>query len=358
MNIGTLKPLARSVLSTVRSAARGIANYRDHQRCVKKTNQILKNIEGVKGPLSQTIVRQCDDYANDVFGHHRFAVWLYVYSAIAGCFKEGWVPDNYWGSVVIPKLKGNYGKIADLKSLHSVIFTHDSFPDILSYANGVFFDHEYRVLHPGSIKDKLFANRDKVVYKLDSSLQGRGIFFFDRELFDLSKIYDLGNGVFQEFINQHGVFLEFARESVATLRMTTVTENDGTTSLRACYLRLGVGSDTHVQSRSHIRIPIDIKTGAFNSVGFTPDWLEIERHPTSKRRFQDTYIPAYDNCVELVTSLHKRVPYVRCIGWDVTVDDSQNVRILEWNGKHNDIKFSEATQGPCFSDLHWERLKG
>jgi hypothetical protein len=30
---------------------------------------------------------------------------------------------------------------------------------------------------------------------------------------------------------------------------------------------------------------------------------------------------------------------------------------MEWNGEHNDVKSSEATQGPCFSDLNWERLK-
>lgn len=50
---------------------------------------------------------------------------------------------------------------------------------------------------------------------------------------------------------------------------------------------------------------------------------------------------------------------MRCIGWDVTLDDQENVRIMdmEWNAGHNDIKFSEATQGPCFSDLHREWLK-
>jgi hypothetical protein len=29
---------------------------------------------------------------------------------------------------------------------------------------------------------------------------------------------------------------------------------------------------------------------------------------------------------------------------------------MEWNAEHNDIKFSEATQGPCFADLRWDRL--
>jgi hypothetical protein len=318
---------------------------------------ILKSIEGAKGPLSRQVVKHCDAYALDVFGHRHFAAWLYVYSAIAGRFMEGWIPDNYYGSIVFSKLKGDYGKLSRLKPLNSTIFSNNCFPDILSYSNGVFFDTEYRVLRPDSIKNVLFADQDRVVFKLNNSSQGRGIFFFDKESFHPNEISKLGNGLFQSFINQHEVFQEFAKGSVATVRMTTVIEDHGTTSLRACYLRLGSGSDTHVQSESHTRIPIETKSGAFNNVGFTTDWLEIDRHPTSKVRFQGKSIPAYDDCVKLVTNLHKRVPYTRCIGWDLTVDNMQRVRIMEWNGEHNDIKFSEATQGPCFSDLHWERLK-
>ena len=343
--------------SLARIALRWLISFRYHRNHMKIARRILKGIEGAKGSLPQQTINKCDDYARDVFGHRHFAAWLYVYSAIAGCFKEGWIPDNYYGSVVVPKLKGDYGKVSCLKSLHAMTFAHNSFPDILSYANGVFFDTEYRVLHPDSVKAKLFADQERVIFKLDSSEQGKGIFFFDRESFDTSKIHKLGNGIFQRVINQHEVFQEFAKESVATLRMTTVCEDDGTTSLRACYLRLGTGTDTHVQSTSNIRIPIDLKSGAFDRVGFTPDWLEIDYHPTSQVKFQGKFIPAYEECRKLVTALHERVPYARCIGWDVTLDDRENVKIMEWNAEHNGIKFTEATQGPCFSDLHWERLK-
>lgn len=341
----------------VRSALKPLLSYRYHHYYVMQAKKILKSVEGAKGSLSQQVVKQCDEYAVDVLGHGHFAAWLYVYSAIAGRFKEGWIPDNYYGSVVVPKLKGDYGKVSNLKPLNSAIFASHSFPDILSYSNGVFFDAEYRVLPRDSVKNKLFADHDRVVFKTNNSSRGRAIFFFDRESFDLSSICKLGNGLFQSFIHQHEVFQEFTKGSVATLRMTTVIEDDGTTSLRACYLRLGSGTDTHVQSKSHIRIPIELKSGTFNHVGFTTNWLEIDAYPGNGVSFRGKVIPAYENCLKLVTALHKKVPYARCIGWDVILDDQQRVRIMEWNAEHNDIKFSEATQGPCFSDLHWERLK-
>lgn len=354
MNWQKLSKLPESLL---RTSLRSLISYRYHRNHAMEAKRILKSIEGEKGSLSQKIVKNCNDYAMDVFRHLRYAAWLYVYSAIAGRFKEGWIPDNYYGAVVVPKLKGNYGKLSKLKPLNPMVFSNDSFPDILSYSNGVFFDTQYRVLHPESLIEKLFTDQDRVVYKLNDSSRGKGIFFFDRESFDLPSIYKLGNGLFQSFIHQHEVFEEFTRDSVATIRMTTALADDGATSLRACYLRLGSGSDTHVQSESHIRIPIDRKSGAFHNVGFTTDWLEIDRHPSSKVKFDGKFIPAYSDCLKLVTDLHKKVPYTRCIGWDVTLDSRQNVRVMEWNAEHNDIKFGEATQGPCFPDLHWERLK-
>jgi hypothetical protein len=167
----------------------------------------------------------------------------------------------------------------------------------------------------------------------------------------------MGNGVFQGFIKQHSVFNRFAANAVATLRVTMVSKDDGEFSVRACYLRLAIEGDSHVQSQTHIRVPIDMKTGAFANAGYLTSWLQTDIHPTSKAPFSGNTIPAFHRCLETVLDLHKKIPYVRCIGWDIAVDADEKVRIIKWNGEHNDIKFGEATQGPCFADLGWEKLK-
>jgi hypothetical protein len=87
------------------------------------------------------------------------------------------------------------------------------------------------------------------------------------------------------------------------------------------------------------------------------DWAATEEHPDSRIPFSGVTVPAFRQCVATVLELHKKIPFARCVGWDITVDADDNVQVMEWNGEHNDVKFSEATQGPCFSDLKWERLK-
>ena len=104
-------------------------------------------------------------------------------------------------------------------------------------------------------------------------------------------------------------------------------------------------------------LPINVASGAFHEVGYTAEYRETKVHPTSQVAFAGKVIPAFKACVDTVTELHKKTPYTRCIGWDLTVDQEEHVQLMEWNAWSAGIGFHEATQGPCFADLGWERLR-
>lgn len=332
-------------------------NFQNHRLHRATALEVADRIASVKGPLPKSVIKHCDDYASDVLGRRYFAPWLYVYSAVSGAFKEGWIPDNYYVTHVVPKLSGAYGDVSYLKPLNYRIFGSESFPDLGSHVNGMFFDREYKIIPDRKVRPALFAKNSKIVFKVDSSEQGVGVFFFDENSFSLDEIRNRGNGVFQGFIRQHALLAGFANDSVATLRITTYADQQGVVSPRACYLRLGSGSDTHVQSRSHIRVPINLADGRLFDLGYTADWLQVDAHPTSRERFAGKTIPSFQACVDRVSDLHRKVSFVRCVGWDVAIDANGQPQVMEWNGGHNDIKFSEATQGPCFADLHWEQYR-
>ncbi|TVP51906.1 MAG: hypothetical protein EA349_16725 [Halomonadaceae bacterium] len=312
-------------------------------------------IEKHKGKLARHDRKRCDEYAHDILGHRQYAPWLYVYTALSGQFKEGWIPDNYYGAVVLPTINGHYGKISSLKPLNACIFNSPLFPDKLSYVNGMFFDTHYNVIPEDRVKETLFQNTDKVIFKMDKSSKGKGIHIFTEDDFTTTAIKKSGNGLIQSYIYQHDVFNHFTPNAVATLRITTFMENNADISIRGCFLRLGIGKDTHVQTRS-IEIPIDPETGSFHKHGITHEWKETPIHPVSQSAFAGHTIPCFEQCIEAVKQLHKKAPFVRCIGWDLTVDQKDQVKVMEWNAGHNGIKFSEATQGPGFADLGWEKI--
>ncbi|WP_373516772.1 sugar-transfer associated ATP-grasp domain-containing protein [Pricia sp.] len=348
---------AENLKHYVKQASEKVLRIRYHRISNRIAFESLKGIQKEKGKLNATTKKLSDEYANDVLGWKGFAPWLYVYSAVRGNFEEGWLPDNYYGKVVIPKIQGDYGKISSLKPLCNKLFNAKVTPDVASFINGFWFDQNLRPIASESLQKFIFADTEKVICKLDKSYQGRDIFQFKKHDFIVDIIEKKGNCVVQKYIRQHPFFDAFTATSVATIRITTVVDNDNKISLRACYLRLGRANDTHVKSVNHIRIPINMANGTLYEYGYLANWQTIVAHPDSKVAFKGQTIPGYLECIQLVVRLHEKMPMVRAIGWDLALDMEDNPVVMEWNGYSNDIKFSEATQGPCFKDLNWHRFK-
>src|SRR5690606_21308462 len=164
-----------------------------------------------------------------------------------------------------------------------------------------------------------------------------------------------GNGVVQTYIRQHPFFENFSTNSTATIRLTTSSLNREIKTI-ASYLRVGRTEDRYIKSASHIRIPVDLQNGILYEKGYTTEWSEIYAHPDTQVAFANKKIPNYYDCIQSVQRLHAIVPFVGIIGWDLTIDEEGNVKVMEWNGAHNDIKFSEATQGPIFKNMGLQNL--
>ncbi|QWX83333.1 hypothetical protein H0I23_12835 [Cellulophaga sp. HaHaR_3_176] len=331
--------------------------FRFHKISNAIATSTLQHLTEEKGIFSPLLKKRADEYALDVLGWKGFAPWLYVYSHFTGEFREGWIPDNYYAKIVIPKIQGDYGQVSMLKPLTNRLFEQRITPDLGYYINGKWFDANYYPIQEKEVQSLFFSEADKVICKLDKSYQGKGIYILDKKNFKTSTIKQLGNCVIQNFIQQHNFFNDFTPKSVATIRLTTVVESDNKISLRAAYLRLGRKNNTHVASEDHIRIPIDMTTGTLDAIGYLPNWHQIETHPDNQVSFLNKKIPNFQACIALTQSLHQKMPMVVSIGWDVVVNDKNTPVVMEWNGYSNDIKFSEATQGPCFKNLGWNKLR-
>ena len=262
-----------------------VGRYAFHQVHGAQAKQVMRLLQKKYGPPDPANLKLADTYARDVFGDAVYAPWLRVYAAFSGTFKEGWIPDNYYGGVVVPSMKGGYGRISNLKPMSRVIFGGDAFPDIAYFANGLFFTDRNVVVPEQELEHVVFRESDKVVFKLDGSAQGKGIHFFDRQSFDCGLIKSLGNGVIQRFIVQHPLLSAFAPNSVATLRLTTAVDDLGRTSLRAAFLRLGRARHTHISVDDEVCVPVDLVTGELAQQGLLTDWGATREHPDSKIGF-------------------------------------------------------------------------
>jgi len=346
-----MKELAKSIIEKSKS-------YVYHKEQNITALKVLKIIENQKGKLSDKNRKLCKEYALDIFEHKKYAPWLMTYCSYTNEFKEGWIPDNYYGDTVLPLLKGQYGKVTDRNLIINKTINNKYSSDICYFINGLFLNNEDEIIKHKRLKDFLFNNDERIIFKTEISFQGKGIYFFDKNTFDINKIKKLGNGVFRKLIIQHPFFDQFNDSAVGTIRLTTVCNDNGEIEVRAGYFRFGRTGDTHIISSRQMRIPIDVEEGCLwnKKLAFYPNDIFAHNLPDNDIDFPGMKLPFFEKCAKEIKRLHSSIPYIRSIGWDFIVDNTNNLKIMELNGNHNGITFNEMVQGPCFKGLGWEKL--
>lgn len=306
--------------------------------------------------LTKALRRQADDYARSVYGSTRFAPWLYVYTLIHGSFREGWIPDNFLGRIVMPAVNGPLRFVADYKTFSNIVLSTDTLPDIAYFIEGALYDREMSPIDARHIRDLLPAGQSDVFVKQDDSSRGIGVQRISCDALDDAFFRRVGNCVLQYPIEQHPWFDQFTDRSVATYRINTVREPDGSFGKRIAYLRFGYGKAAWIEANSSVQISILNDAGDLDPIGYDQDFLSCTAHPDSGVSFENRRVPNIADAVATCIDLHSKVPHFGMIGWDVTVDRDEKVKVMEWNIDHPGIKLAEPTIGPCFTGLGWEKL--
>jgi len=349
MSAESLRNVGAAAAAQVYSELRQLrSNYQAHS--------VLRSIESQQGPTDRKLIRLANEYSREVLGSVKYAPWMHVYAAISGGFKEGWIPDNYYGLVVEPLKSGEAAKVVNLKSFTNRILHTEALPDLAYVIDGVYYDRDFKPIRETDLIELLFEHDGRVFFKSDNSFQGRGVVIMTREDFPRVGHDRLVDGVFQAPIKQHEFFAAISTGSTATVRITTARELDGTVAVKAAYLRVGREVDEIVRCRSHVRVAVDTRTGTLNDIAYLHNWRRTDKHPDTLFHFAGHAIPHFSVAAELCRSLHASCPHMLCVGWDVCIDQDSQTKIMEWNARYNDIKFSEATMGPCFRGLGWENL--
>jgi hypothetical protein len=236
------KKWARKALNDARASQ----YHKQHEKEAKTAVSVIESHTSRR--LTSSLKKIADEYSSDVFGSRQYAPWLYVYSLVSGQFKEGWIPDNFFGRIVCPRINREVVVVTSLKSFSNVVLKTEALPDIGYYISGNFYDRDLAVTEAsklraqcGSAKGKLFVKRDRSSrgVKRDRSSRGEGIIALPVEQLTEERFNGIGDCVIQLPIIQNQFFEEMITGSVATIRLKTVRDQTGSTDVRAAYLRLG-----------------------------------------------------------------------------------------------------------------------
>lgn len=179
-------------------------------------------------------------------------------------------------------------------------------------------------------------NKDRIVVKPVSLLQGKGIYLIDFNNKE-TKIHEAYNTligkdvIIEECINQHPK-LCLNNSSVNTIRVITMIDRNGNCVFLKTLLRAGVGESVVDNfCAGGIIYGIDINKGCVNTPGFDLNYKQYTTHPNSDIYMLGFSIPNWDKVLDICKDAALSIPQCRLVGWDVAVRHDNNVELIEGN---------------------------
>jgi len=240
--------------------------------------------------------------------------------------------------------------------LEKNIFSQKLLPTIGFYHAGMgFYSVNNEYVGEDKARDFLFSEYHTIVFKLDSSFKGRGVYVFDKENFSVEVIKRLGTGIFQFFIEPHEKLIQLNKYSVATLRVNTVN-NCGNVKYISSHLRASYSTAKHLGADDNlVCIAIDQQLNPIVKA-FDSSFNVLYKHPNSNVIYEGFDMPSLVEAINTVKNLHKNLPFVHSIGWDIVIDKNNKIFIIEFNAIGNGTLNPQLFYGPVYKYLNWERF--
>ncbi len=324
-----------------------------NQQAEQAVRSILKTLPG--HALSPATHRLIDSYAKEVLGSLSFSPGLKAYTVYQGKFQEGWIPDNYFWRYVLPPANGYHKSISDLRQFAKRILDTADMPDLGHFMKQTWTTVDHRVLTHQQAKDFFFSQHAEIIIKLNSTMRGQGFFRLNPAQFDQFDFKNSPDFVVQAPIDQADWYDQFTRESVATLRITTLKLPGQAAHYRAAFMRFGVKGANRVTSDSRLVVGVT-HDGILDRFALNSAWELSDRHPDSGVIWAGMVIPDFAFMVDKCLELHERVGSIEIIGWDLVMDKSDKMQLMEWNTGYPGIVHSEMTTVPNFLKTNWQDL--
>lgn len=129
--------------------------------------------------------------------------------------------------------------------------------------------------------------------------------------------------VLEELIIQSKELAAFHPSSINGIRVTTVRNKDGKIVVHHPWIKVGVGGSFVASAAlDGFDAEIDPKTGIIISDGASENGHVYKVHPDSGITIKGYQIPKWDELLEFVDEIMKKVPTYGYIGWDLVLTDN------------------------------------
>ena len=349
-----IKHLSKKLFREYRKWSWNRAYDAEHNRKEEKLYQSLIAQDRTR-MITSSQERLIQAYAMDVFGSLDFAPGLRSYTSYSREFKEGWIPNNYFGRIVLLAVNDKFSMLSKLRTHAKRLLQTDLLPDLVYCIEGNYTLPDGSQVFAGDLEKLLFSENEYVFLKTNSSKRGQGILKLDRLKFKTLDLRTFGDFVIQKALTQHPFLEEIITGSIASLRITTVKKPGLVAKNRLTSLRVGRAGDEYIHDATTLVIGVSA-TGNFSENALGDNWKIYPAHPDTGVVFKNLKLPFFEEAQRVCEELHDRLGLMGIIGWDACITPNGTIQLMEWNAQYPGINYSEALVGPNFKGLGWENL--
>lgn len=294
-------------------------------------------------------------------GWMRFPSDIYqfrLYKKVWGKLQYGFISDAFYQLRILPKLhrmdyilnrERHDGNLFLDKNYFDLFLMHLKTPEtVLRNVEGSFLDAAYM---PVADADALLAPYEELVFKKSlASCHGAGVRLVKRA--DYRKVMRefQEDYIVQVRIRQSESFAVWNASSVNHVRITTLNWK-GVIYVLGGIFQIGAPGSflDHVPSENgEHRWMIGIREdGTLSDRVLEPDLVEI--YSDFRGEKVNGRIDRYQEMTDLVKKEHQRFPHHKIIGWDLTLDDKNDIICIEYNAFTPGIIKQQYVLGPVFA---------
>lgn len=332
---------------------------------IKKRNIYKKYV------LTKQQKQQIDEFYKKNYGKKIYYFWHRLYASYTGKFDYRFLPE-YIFSTQLEKIGNRRLNVLPIenKNMLNTLFENASemihIPKIfIARIRENYFDEDNNPISEEEAVNILDKKYNDFIIKasLDSN-SGRGIRFVSlkkgidnfsgKKVIDILREYSV-DFIVQELIQQDDRINAIYSGAINTLRVITYITESGY-HVAPIVMRIGQGGNKVDNAHAGgMFIAVDNK-GKLQREAFTEYQKKYTEHPDTKLVFEGYQIPNIDILTEEIVKLHKRVPNIKFVSWDIALNNDNTFSLVECNLHSQAVWIVQMAHGKGFFEENTEEI--
>lgn len=290
--------------------------------------------------------------------------WHTFYKSMNGEFHKDYIPLGLFKTKISPKLNEStqWPALLDKNIIYRIFRDFELPKRVVQNINGFYYINDKPVNINEAINE-IGKNGKQLIIKpsIDSGggkkvvafkVTGHTTSYNNLSIEELLKVYKK-DFIVQEFLEQSDTMGKLNPSSLNTLRVISYLNDDGVNIISTTARVGGLNSHTDNYSSGGLLCGVDddgkIKTKGYSKKGEALD------HTFSGAELMGYVVPNYNLVVDMVKSVHVRLPYFKLVSWDIAINKDNKPVLVEYNTYNQGLEVQIVT-GPLFGKFTDEIL--